>query len=152
MLASPTTPLSSIDEVLTVAPQDDADKAIAKLQALTSKARIRYLQHTGDADGGNRYLKEFEDLANALDALELDALSAAIGELQNGFDQIADATKRLDGALDQIAAGEAAFAEFSRIVEAGAGLITALQDGDLQAIKDAIDHIRTTFAAPADGG
>ena len=135
-----------------MAPQDDADDALAKLKALTSKARIKYLQHTGDADGGNKYLKEFEDLANALDALELDTLSAALGGLQDGFDEIADATKRLNGALDQIAAGDAAFAEFSRIVEAGAGLITALQVGALQGIKDALDHIRTTFVAPANGG
>ena len=152
MHAYRTTPLSSTDEVLIVASQDDAERAIATLQALTSRARKTYLQHTGDADGGNEYLQKFEELANALDALELDALSAALGGLQSGFDEIAGATKRLNGALDQIAAAESAFAEFSRIVEAGAGLITALQGGDLQGIKDALDHIRTTFVAPANGG
>jgi len=124
---------------------------MAKLQAMVSQARQRYRRHTGDPDGGNAYLQKFEDLAGALDALNLAALSAAIGTLQGGLDQITDATKRLSNALDQIAAAESEFAEFTRIVNAGANLIGALQSGDLQAIKDALDKIRTDFAAPAGG-
>ncbi len=134
-----------------MANQDQAQQCMAKLQAMVSQARQRYLRHTGDPDGGNAYLQKFEDLAGALDALNLAALSAAIGTLQGGLDQITDATKRLSNALDQIAAAESEFAEFTRIVNAGANLIGALQSGDLQAIKDALDKIRTDFAAPAGG-
>jgi hypothetical protein len=135
-----------------VTDQNAAAQCLADLQAMTSKARAEFLRHTGDPDGGNAYEEKFEELADALDALNLAAVSAAITALQGDLNEISDATKRLSEALDRIAAAASGFAEFSRIVDAGAGLVTALQGGNPQAIKDALDAIRTNFVGPAAHG
>ncbi len=114
------------------------------LAGVVSNAHTTYLQHAQDADS-NAYLAKYQTLSNALDAVNEDAFAAAVDGLQADADAIGDATKRLSTALSAITSAEDAFAQFSAIVDNGVTLLTALQSGNVQAVKNALDGIRTTF-------
>jgi len=130
---------------------DPVDKVVNALKDTADQADQVYLNHTGDDDGGNAYLDKYKALRNQVAALEQAALLGKVIDLTNELDTIEDATKRLNHALDQIAAAADQFARFSAIVTAGVNLVAALQGGDLGKIATALQAVQNSFAAPPAG-